>query len=170
MKILKYNIFIVLLLLLLSNHKVECQMTEEQFISYFSSKTLDRIRQIYWNIILDIESKGIYDNFSDSFFTRSYAEEYLHSINRAVIMIKLKNFYDYLDQNIELDDFIDQMKKIDIFKKDNIEYLFSNQMPRHFLINFAINIDKYERIKKNKLDGISDYINYLTNDKIIEYL
>ena len=170
MKILKYNIFIVLLLLLLSNYKVECKMTEEQFISYFSSKTLDRIRQIYWNIILDIESKGIYDDYSHSFFTRSYAEEYLHSINRAVIMIKLKDFYDYLDQNIELDDFIDQMKKIDIFKKYNIEYLFSNQMPRHFLINFAINIDKYERIKKNKLDGISDYINYLTNDKIIEYL
>ena len=87
-------------------------------------------------------------------------------------MIKLSNFYEYLDknENIELEDFVDQMEKIDIFKKDNIQYLFSNQMPRHFLINFAINIDKYERIKDYKLDGISDYINYLTNDKIIEYL
>lgn len=142
-------------------------MSFDEFNNYFSNKTLDRIRQIYWNIILDLESKGIYDK-SIQFFKRNYAEEYLHSINRIVIMYKLEDYYKYFD--IELDDFVAQMEKIDIFKKDNIDYLFSNQMPRHFLINFAINIDKFERIKYYKLDGISDYINYFTNDKIIEYL
>ena len=43
-------------------------------------------------------------------------------------------------------------------------------MPRNFLINFAVNIDKFERIKTHKIDGISDYINYLTTDRIIDYL
>ena len=165
--LLKYNIFFLLLLIFLSNHKVESKMSFDEFNNYFSNKTLDRIRQIYWNIILDLESKGIYDK-SIQFFKRNYAEEYLHSINRIVIMYKLEDYYKYFD--IELDDFVAQMEKIDIFKKDNIDYLFSNQMPRHFLINFAINIDKFERIKYYKLDGISDYINYFTNDKIIEYL
>ena len=119
--LLQYNIFFLLLLIFLSNHKVECKMSFDEFNNYFSNKTLDRIRQIYWNIILDLESKGIYDK-SIQFFKRNYAEEYLHSINRIVIMYKLEDYYKYFD--IELDDFVAQMEKIDIFKKDNIDYLF----------------------------------------------
>jgi hypothetical protein len=43
-------------------------------------------------------------------------------------------------------------------------------MHKNFLANFAINIDKYERKIKRNIDGVNDYINYLTKEKIVEYL
>ena len=167
----KIYCFIFLLLFSFSIPKAECKISMSEFYNYFNNKTIDRIRQIFWNIIIDLENEGIEDIVS-SFVRRSYAEEYLHSISRYIIMKKLEDYQKYINKSsdMEIDDFVIKMNDIDIFKLDNIDYLFSDKMPRHFLINFAVNIDKYERIKKQKIDGINDYINYLHNDKIIEYL
>lgn len=71
---------------------------------------------------------------------------------------------------MKIGDYVKKMDEIELFYYNNSDYLFSNQLPRNFLINFAINIDKYERIKSQKIDGINDYINFYTNDKIVEYL
>ena len=145
-------------------------MSLDELIHYFNSITFDRIRQIYWNIINDLENRD-YPHIID----KNNEENYLFSTNRKEMLKFLPDFYDdnYLKNlyfNKSIKDFKDTMESIDIFQLSNIDSLFSNQMPRNFLINFAINIDKYERIKTHKINGISDYINYLTTDEIIDYL
>ena len=81
----------------------------------------------------------------------------------------MEKYYEHINNtmNIDIDEFEFLMNKIDLFTLNNTDYLFSTEMPRNFLINFAINIDKYERIKTQKLDGINDYINFYTNDTSI---
>ena len=164
----EHHFFVLLLVILFAFPNIKCDFSFDSFNDYFKTKTLDRIRQIYWNIVLYSEKESV---TISKYVTRSYAEEFLHTNTRAIFYKKLNDVYNYCSNIFyEIEDFSNAMNFIDIFKKENIDYLFSNEMPRHFLINFAINIDKYERIKKNILYGISDYINYLTNDIIIEYL
>ena len=169
--LLKYDLFFYLVITSFAFSNIKCKMTLEQFGTFFEGKTLDRIRQLYWNIIVFLENGGEYD-IRVNHLKRSYAEENLHSIDRDTITWYLKDVYNYIDTYyiIEFQEFELIMDEIDLFKINKIDDLFSNQMPRHFLINMAINVDKYERIIKNKLDGISDYINFLTNERIIEYL
>ena len=143
---------------------IYCQkITLEEFNNYFNNRTLDRVRQIYWNTIIDLGNINAKSKEN---------AEYFHLWNRKAIMYRLETYYDYIDKNMSLDikGFEKLMNGIDLFTLNNTDYLFSEEMPRNFLINFAINIDKYERIKTQKIDGIIDYINYYTNDKIIEYL
>ena len=103
---------------------------------------------------------------------RSFAVKYLQERNRSNMMGKMKDYYygSVKNSSMNIDDFVKKMDEIDLFYYNNSDYLFSNQLPRNFLINFAINIDKFDRIKNNRIDGIYDYINFLTNETIIEYL
>ena len=166
--LMKYNIFFYLLLISSLNPSIKCEMSYNELINYYNNITFDRARQIYWNIVLDLEK---IENSSN--IDRNKEENYLFSLNRKS-MLENMSYYHYkfkeLYFNKDLNYFEKKMKSIDLFKLSNIDYLFSNQMPRNFLINFAVNIDKFERIKTHKIDGISDYINYLTTDRIIDYL
>ena len=155
-------IFIYTIFSFLSKN-IYCKITLDEFNNYLNSKTLDRIRQIYWNTILDLGDITIKSRENVNYF---------HTWNRDSILIRMKTYYEYINRtmNININEFESLMNEIDLFTLNNIDYLFSIKMPRNFLINFAINIDKYERIKSQKIDGINDYINFYTNEKIVEYL
>ena len=163
---LKSGIFIFIFVYTLFSFftkNIYCKMTLDEFNNYLNSKTLDRIRQIYWNTIIDLGNITIKSRENAKYF---------HTWNRKSILKRMEKYYEHINNtmNIDIDEFEFLMNKIDLFTLNNTDYLFSTEMPRNFLINFAINIDKYERIKTQKLDGINDYINFYTNDKIVEYL
>ena len=86
--------------------------------------------------------------------------------NLAYSLLTLNgNIFDYY---LDIDLFKNKINKIDLFS--NIEDAISPEKPKNFFVNFALNIDKYERIKNNQIDGIGDYINYFRKEKIIEYI
>ena len=162
------KIFFFLLIFTFTLPNVKCKMTLGEFRNYFNDKTLDRIRQIYWNMVIYLENKGIHS----ADVNRNYAIESLQDRKRSTLMNKMTDFYcDYFNNSsIELREFVKKMDEIELFYYNNSDYLFSNQIPRNFLINFAVNIDKFDRIKNNRIDGIYDYVNFLPNETIIEYL
>ena len=60
------------------------------------------------------------------------------------------------------------------FKFDNIthfkERLKDESLPKNFLINFAFNIDKYDRTERYAINSASDYLNYFQRDEIIDFI
>ena len=166
---LKYLLYFSIIIISIANTK--CYISEEEFEDFFKDKSIDRIRQIYWNIVVDVNYRNP-PNLGQALL-KTYVEDNLHSLRRRNIIINLSNslktlnstIFDYY-LNITL--FKQKLNDIELFSK--IEDLTSINLPKNFLINFAINIDKYERTKEKKIDGISDYINYYTKEKIIEYI
>ena len=166
--LMKYNIFFYFLLISFTIPSIKCEISLYELINYINSITIDRFRQIYWNILEDLQKRGNITNIKSV-----VEEDNIFSIDRKDILDNVHNYSEFLNlyySNEGIADFKEKMQKIDLFNITNIDYLFSDKLPRNFLINFAINIDKYERIRTHKISGISDYINYLTNDRIIEYL
>ena len=167
--------FVHILLIILSFSNIICfrEIAKIELEEYFKPMTLDRIRQIYWNIVSDIDKN--YDKILfGSYLDKKDVEQNLHSYTREVIIENL--YYSLSFTNIDYYLDIEEFKKkqtdenYDLFSEKNYKNLFSVAMPKNFLVNFAINIDKYERKNNKNIDGVNDYINYLTKEKIVEYL
>ena len=157
--------FAFIFILIFQNLKCNSDDMYNDFQNYCKSKTLDRLRQIYWNIKTDPKKNHRRYPLGDE-----DSNENLHLLDRKQIMGHLYQYFIEINATYDKDfnKFINNITEK--FSNTNLDYLFSTNMSRHFLINFAINIDKYERIHENKIDGIFDYINYLKNNQIIEYL
>ena len=163
-------LYISFIFILISKSKSD--ITIEEFENFFESMTLDRIRQIYWNIVIDVNSKISSSNLGQT-LQKSYIEDTLHSLTRNDIIVNLMESLRTLNSNIfsyykDINLFENKLNDIELFT--SLQDIISDDMPKNFLINFAINIDRYERTKEKKIDGISDYINYLSREKIIEYI
>ena len=165
------KIFKIFYILFFSINSIKCIIDMDQLEEYFKYKTIDRMRQIYWNIVIDVNSKT-----SESLgqaLQKNYIEDHLHILPRTEMIKNLAyslltlngNIFDYY---LDIDLFKNKINKIDLFS--NIEDAISPEKPKNFFVNFALNIDKYERIKNNQIDGIGDYINYFRKEKIIEYI
>ena len=151
--------------------KTRCEISKDEIYILFESMTLDRIRQIYWNILIDLNSKIPASSLGQR-MQKTYIGETLHSLTRN------ETITDLVESLRTLSDDFPYYKDINLFEKKlndidqftSLDNIITDEMPKNFVINFAINIDKYERTKERKIDGISDYINYMTKDKIIEYI
>ena len=109
--LMKYNIFFYLLLISSLNPSIKCEMSYNELINYYNNITFDRARQIYWNIVIDLEK---IENFSN--IDRNEAENYLFSLNRKS-MLENMDYYHYkfkeLYFNKDLNYFEKKMKSID---------------------------------------------------------
>ena len=166
----KFKLFKILYIsiIILSIENTVCVIKEEELSTFFEDMTIDRIRQIYWNIVVDINN--ISTSSLGEYLLKKDVADTLHSFTRAKMinilyesLKRLNSLYPsyYFDINL----LKENLPNIEVFYNTNL-----NIFPRNFLINFAINIDKYIRTKERKIDGITDYINYLTKEKIIEYI
>ena len=166
----KFKLFKILYIsiIILSIENTVCVIKEEELSTFFEDMTIDRIRQIYWNIVVDINN--ISTSSLGEYLLKKDVADTLHSFTRAKMinilyesLKRLSSLYPsyYFDINL----LKENLPNIEVFYNTNL-----NIFPRNFLINFAINIDKYIRTKERKIDGITDYINYLTKEKIIEYI
>lgn len=175
-KIISKFKFVNLLLIVLSFSNIICyygEISRGELEDYFKAMTIDRIRQIYWNIVCDIDKNYDIILYGNS-LAKKYVEQNLHSFTRETI---IENLYFSLsltgiDYYLDIDFFIEKQKdeEYDLFSETNFRRLISVDMPKNFLANFAINIDKYERKQNRNIDGVNDYINYLTKEKLVEYL
>ena len=158
-----------ILIFFLSITNIKSTITYEQLEIYFEKMTIDRMRQIYCNIVYDLIS----NNYHETQLKLDNIEYSLHSYKRRSIIQDLYYSLYYLrefDYYLDINKFESKMKEIDIFNLENLDKFINLNTPRNVLINLAINIDKYDRTKKRRIDGISDYINYLKKDKIIKYI
>ena len=80
------------------------------------------------------------------------------------IFIKLSNFDKY-KEDIEQNQYF-KFNTIEDFK----ERLIDENLPKNFLINFAFNIDKYDRTERYAINSASDYLNYYQKNEIIDFI
>ena len=166
----KFKNLLFFSIIIISIANIKCYISQEELYDFFKDKTIDRIRQIYWNIVVDINKQNV-DSIPLA-LSKEYAEYYIHSLSRFVLSMDLSNSFKPLNSTIfgnylEINLFKQKLKDIELFSKLEV---ITIDLPKNFLINFAINIDRYERTKKRIIDGISDYINYLSKEKILEYI
>ena len=167
--------FVNILLTILFFSNIICfgEIERSELKEYFKPMTIDRIRQIYWNIVCDIDKN--YDKILfGSYLDKKEVEQNLHSFTREMIIENLYYSLSFskIDYYLDIEEFKKKQtdEKYDLFSEKNYKHLISVDMPKNFLVNFAINIDKYERKQNKNIDGVNDYINYLTKGKIVEYL
>lgn len=167
--------FANIILIILSFSNIICfgEIERSELKEYFKPMTIDRIRQIYWNIVCDIDKN--YDKILfGSYLDKKEVEQNLHSFTREMIIENLYYSLSFtkIDYYLDIEEFKKKQtdEKYDLFSEKNYKHLISVDMPKNFLVNFAINIDKYERKQNKNIDGVNDYINYLTKGKIVEYL
>ena len=116
-------------------------MSLNELINYYNNITFDRARQIYWNILLDLEKIE-----NSSIIDRNKEENYLFSLNRKSMLENMRYYHHrfkelYFNKNLSY--FEEKMESIDLFKLSNIDYLFSNQMLFDYLqaLEFFQNIN-----------------------------
>ena len=172
-KIIILNIFYTSIFFL-SISNIKSSISKEQFIDYFKDMTLDRMRQIYWNIVCDVNEKTSPSSLGEV-LKKKYIEDTLHSTSRSKMIDYLDNSLKTLNSSTfhyyqDFSEFKTTIDEIDLFKYKYYNDLISIDTPKNFLVNFAINIEKYDRTKKINIDGISDYINYYKKETIVEYI
>ena len=153
------NKFQILLFLIL----VQLFINKETNLNFLDYKTLDVLRQIYWSsveLLPDVEIKLNYKNQEIFDKTRTQLKSEISKIAESLI-----NMTDYD---------LDTIKENKIFeikeKKDILNLIKNDNIPKKFLINFAFNMDKYSRTEKQEINGALNYINYLTRKELQNFL
>ena len=153
-----------LIILLLS---IQLCTLKESNLDFLEHKTIDVLRQIYWSTI---------ELISNNQAKLKYKNEDFFNKNRTELINKIKN----IATEFNLDyDAIKENKVFMVNGRDDITRLVRNDnIPKNFLINFAFNLDKYIRIENQQINGMSDYLNYISKrnlktnilvDKIIKH-
>ena len=153
-----------LIILLLS---IQLCTSKESNLDFLEHKTIDVLRQIYWSTI---------ELISNNQAKLKYKNEDFFNKNRTELINKIKNIA--TEFNIDYDA-IKENKVFMVNGRDDITRLVRNDnIPKNFLINFAFNLDKYIRIENQQINGMSDYLNYISKrnlktiilvDKIIKH-
>ena len=153
------NKFQILLFLIL----VQLFINKETNLNFLDHKTLDVLRQIYWSsveLLPDVEIKLNYKNQEIFDKTRTQLKSEISKVAESLI-----NMTDYD---------LDTIKENKIFeikeKKDILNLIKNDNIPKKFLINFAFNMDKYSRTEKQEINGALNYINYLTRKELQNFL
>ena len=156
---MKTIIFLILFLLLLEKLIVTKEINLGEFLNY---KTIDVLRQIYWSSteLLPDEYKSQYKNF---FIFNSPILELKNKILEmsGIIVNETKNDINSIQEN----------KVFEIYDNYSIISLITNdKIPKNFLINFALNVDKYSRTEKQEINSALDYLNYLSTQEISDFI
>lgn len=163
-----YLIYIFIFSFFLS--KIKSVESEYDFLN---DKTIDNLRQIFWTAMNLLKENGIKDNEEK---INLKFESIWKSHNREEIKNIIIYEFDYLTLNYikKNDNLFNQTKNNTFFKINSLEdlkKLINNKdLPKNFLINFAFNIDKYDRTKRQAVNSASDYLNYYTREQLIEFI
>ena len=109
--LLKYNIFFYFLLISFTIPSIKCEISLHELINYINSITIDRFRQIYWNILEDLQKRGNITNIKSV-----VEEDNIFSIDRKDILDNVHNYSEFLNlyySNEGIADFKEKMQKID---------------------------------------------------------
>ena len=156
---MKTNISLFFFFLLLKKLFVAKETNLEEFLNY---KTVDVLRQIYWSSteLLPDEFKTQYKNIYIFGNSTIELKNKILEISR-IILDKTKNGLNSIQEN----------KVFEIKNNNSITNLLSNEkIPKNFLINFALNIDKYARTEKQEINSALDYLNYLSRKEISDFI
>ena len=145
--------------------KINSITIEEEVSEYFCNKTIDHIRQLTWSLV-----EYCANNYPWRYEDKKEAiKEGFHSFNRLKLIETFSFFYPECKLSSP-----NEIEKYNLFKVSNLSDIYNlvknEKIPKNFLINFVINIDKYERSKIMTINGISDYINYYKRSEIVNYL
>mgnify|MGYP007101895186 CR=1 FL=1 len=156
---MKTNRSLIFFILLLLKVTIAKEINLEEFLSY---KTVDVLRQIYWSSteLLPDEYKSKYKNF---FIFNSPILELKNKILEmsGIIVNETKNDINSIEEN----------KVFEIYDNYSIISLITNdKIPKNFLINFALNVDKYSRTEKQEINSALDYLNYLSTQEISDFI
>ena len=146
---------------------------EEEF-QFLEKKTIDHLRQIYWTafeIWKEINNSIEIQNPKITAYLRIWK-----SHNRADIISTLISCFKYypFTQVKKNETLFERVKENEFFKINNLadlKNLIQNKdIEKDYLINFAFNIDKYDRIKKKVINSASDYLNFYKTEEIKEFI
>ena len=140
--------------------------TELNF-DFLNSKTIDVVRQIFYSTV---------ELFSDQEKKADYKIRFIFELQKSNLIKQIKDMTKLLlnetkmEEN-ELFEIIKENRVFKIDKENDIDKLIKNEeLPKQFLMNFALNMDKYSRTEKQEINGIIDYLNYLTKKELRDYL
>ena len=154
-----FSFYIVLYFLLII--KVN-SLEEEDKYNFLENKTLDHLRQIFWTTLTKFEGDNYRNLYKDILHLKTSDE--IKNLLKNEIFIKLSNFDKY-KEDIEQNQYF-KFNTIEDFK----ERLIDENLPKNFLINFAFNIDKYDRTERYAINSASDYLNYYQKNEIIDFI
>ena len=154
-----FSFYIVLYFLLII--KVN-SLEEEDKYNFLENKTLDHLRQIFWTTLTKFEDDNYRNLYKDILHLKTSDE--IKNLLKNEIFIKLSNFDKY-KEDIEQNQYF-KFNTIEDFK----ERLIDENLPKNFLINFAFNIDKYDRTERYAINSASDYLNYYQKNEIIDFI
>lgn len=156
------NIFIYIIVFFLLITII--QSMEENNYDFLNDKTQDHLRQIYWS------AKSIFKGK-----TSEIKIDYDIMWNISDIKEIKNKIITYFENNIEhFEDNIDYIKNNQYFNVKNestINKLIEKEdLDKNYLINFAFNIDKYDRTQKKEINSVSDYIICYTRDQLKKFI
>jgi len=137
-------------------------LEEEDKYNFLENKTLDHLRQIFWTTLTKFEDDNYRNLYKDILHLKTSDE--IKNLLKNEIFIKLSNFDKY-KEDIEQNQYF-KFNTIEDFK----ERLIDENLPKNFLINFAFNIDKYDRTERYAINSASDYLNYYQKNEIIDFI
>ena len=141
---------------------------EESIDNFLEDKTLDYLRQMFWTLI---SYKNNLYQYNETYFNLKY-EEIWRSHNRKEVILILKEIFNskYINSPIILS----EIKDNNFFKINNLndlkKLIENKSLPKNYLINFAFNIDKYDRTKRKAINSVSDYLNFYTIEQIKDFI
>ena len=137
-------------------------LEEEDKYDFLENKTLDHLRQIFWTTLTKFDN-DTYRNLYKATLHLKTSDE-IKNLLKNEIFTKLSK-YDYFKEDIKQNQYF-KFKNIPQFK----ECLKDENLPKNFLINFAFNIDKYDRTERYAINSASDYLNYYQRNEIIDFI
>ena len=163
-----YLLYIFIFSLFLSKIK----SIEDEY-DFLKDKTVDNLRQIFWTGMNLLKSKKGYKSIEEEVNLKY--ESIWRTYNRQNIREIIKKAFGSTMKSIMEDEYLfNQTKSNSFFQLDTIDdlkNLINNEnLPTNFLINFAFNIDKYDRTKKQAINSASDYINYYSREQLKEFI
>ena len=167
------NIFIIIIIYLLLITKINSLEEKETEYEFLEKKTVDNLRQIYWNMI-EIWSET--NNSELKEFMKTSYEITWKKYNRKEIINIITGQLDYvMFSNIKnSEELMKRVKENDFFQINNLadlkKLIQNEKLEKNFLINFAFNIDKYDRTKRKFINSVSDYINFYKTEEIQEFI
>ena len=135
---------------------------EESEFAFLENKTLDHLRQIFWS---------------------SFKDKYLNN-NNFVIKVKFEDIWEYHRREKVIRILTNEFKyfkNIPQEAKENTYFNVKNliefknlvkdeTLHKNYLINFAFNIDKYDRTQRRAINSVYNYLNFYTREQIIEFI
>ena len=172
-KLFLYNIFNYIIIYVLLINQIKSQ-EDYNFYDFLENKTPDHLRQIFLSIknILSLNEKQLSKMNYYTVLSSIWTATNIGTIKNKILVflkdeIRLEDDWPIFKNSIADNQYfkIETTEKINKLIEEN-----ENKLPINYLINFAFNIDKYDRTQKEEINSVSDYIKFFTRDRIKKFI